>query len=269
MKIKFTKMTGAGNDFVMIDNTQQKLALSPEQVARLCNRHFGIGADGLLLAEPGINDTDFQMVYYNADGSLADMCGNGARCFARFVQPLKKGIADRVSFQTGAGRIEAQFHGSDVAINMTSPHSCNTHIKLPTQCGDWLVHFINTGVPHVVCFVNNVENIPVATLGAEMRHHAQFGPKGANINFVEKIDLHRIKVRTYERGVEGETLACGTGVVASAVMAHKLFGVTLPVRVAVRSGEMLTVHFEQNGDLFRDVTLQGPATIVFEGEITL
>jgi diaminopimelate epimerase len=269
MKIKFTKMSGAGNDFVMIDNTEQKLVLSSEQIARLCNRHFGIGADGVLFAEPGINDADFQMIYHNADGSLADMCGNGARCFARFVQPLKKGIADRVTFQTGAGRIEAQFHGSDVAINMTAPHSLNTHIKLLTSTGEWLVHFINTGVPHVVCFVNNVENIPVLSLGAEMRHHAEFGPKGANINFVEKISLHRIKIRTYERGVEGETLACGTGVVAAAVMAHKLLGIALPVSVAVRSGEILTAHFEQNGDNFREVILQGPATTVFTGEITL
>ncbi len=267
--VRFTKMSGAGNDFVVIDNRRARWQLSPAQIARICHRQEGVGADGLLLAQEGTAGADYTMVYHNADGSLADMCGNGARCFARFVQPLKKSTRERVTFQTGAGLIQAGFQGTDVVINMTPPHSLQRSLTVPTTTGDWIVHSINTGVPHLVCFVNDVTTIDVRSLGAELRYHPLYSPLGTNVNFVQTTGPDSIMVRTYERGVEGETLACGTGVVASAILACVIEGVGKPLKVAVRSGVEMTVDFEHNDDAFTHVTLQGPATITFTGRLAL
>ncbi len=262
-------MSGAGNDFVMIDNRKRKLRLSRVQIAKICDRHFGVGADGLLLAKDGPKGVDYTMEYYNADGSLADMCGNGARCFARFVQHFKKSTKRQVTFMTGAGLIEARFSGSEVSINMTAPHSLQTLIKVPTTTGNWTTHSLNTGVPHAVCFVTKVEAIDIKQLGSEIRHHSLFKPKGTNVNFAQVTGPNSITVRTYERGVEGETLACGTGVVACAILAHALEGVAKPVKVTVRSGAVMTVDFNQKGQVYSDPTLKGPASVIFTGEIKL
>ncbi|HSI83187.1 MAG: diaminopimelate epimerase [Candidatus Methylacidiphilales bacterium] len=271
MKLAFSKMSGAGNDFVVIDNRDAALNLSNDQIAKLCDRHFGIGADGLLAVEL-TPDADFRMRYYNADGGEAEMCGNGARCFARFVEPLRSHNGNLVTFTTPAGLIRGEYVGSDVAVNLTSPTglAIGQKLTLPTAGEpELLVHSLNTGVPHAVVFVEDVEKTPIVEWGRALRRHTAFAPRGTNANFAQILDGSTIRVRTYERGVEDETLACGTGVTAAAILAHVVHGVSLPVRVKVQGGDFLAVRFKSDADKFSDVTLQGPATVVFKGEIEI
>jgi diaminopimelate epimerase len=268
MMLRFTKMNGAGNDFVMIDNRAGDVRLKPEQIERICDRHRGIGADGILLLEPGSNGADFRMRYYNRDGGEAEMCGNGARCFARFANKID-GSREQVSFQTPAGVIRAELHGDSVILHMSEPTDLRLGLELQLDSGKESVHFINTGVPHVVIPVSQVDDVDVQTRGRKVRQHQRFSPKGANVNFIEKLDARKIAVRTYERGVEDETLACGTGVVASALIFAATEKADGPIGVTVRSGSELSVNFQRAGDEFRNVTLTGPAEFVFEGVIEL
>ena len=267
--LPFVKMSGAGNDFVVIDNRALNRTLTREQIARLCDRHFGIGADGLLAVET-VDDAsaDFWMRYYNADGGEAEMCGNGARCFARFVQPFRRAEAERVRFLTPAGLIVGEYIGQDVRINMTAPTEMKLNQRADFGWGEIDYHFINTGVPHVVIHVPDAEWAEVVTQGRAIRRSAIF-PRGTNVNFVQVIDSANLIIRTYERGVEDETLACGTGVVAAALLTHRVQGLSLPLRLKVRGGDILTVHARAEGEMFHDVTLSGPATEIFSGEIKL
>ncbi|MFA5189708.1 MAG: diaminopimelate epimerase [Verrucomicrobiia bacterium] len=269
MSLRFTKMNGAGNDFVMLDNRDLKLHLTTAQIAKLCDRHRGVGADGLLLVKPCANGkADFQMHYFNADGSEAEMCGNGARCFARFVQKLGW-QKPTVSFETLAGVIHAEYDGALVRLGMSAPRGLRLHDKVKTSHGELAVSSINTGVPHAVVFVENADQAMVEPLGRELRHHDHFKPRGTNVNFVQPLDAHSIRVRTYERGVEGETLACGTGVCASAIISHLVHFTHAPVKVRVQGGDTLEVGFKAQGNEIHDVTLKGPADFVFEGTIEL
>ena len=276
MKIAFTKMTGAGNDFVMLDNRSSSLSLTPDQIAFLCDRHFGVGGDGLLLLEPSANSAaDFKMRYYNADGSEADMCGNGARCFAQFARHIGATQAgqERIAFETGAGLVSARYVGSEVAVTLTAPHGLTRTKSVPTKsAGEITVGFVNTGVPHAVQFVPDVEQVDIRTLGSEVRYNTVFAPKGTNANFAQITGPDAIRVRTYERGVEDETLACGTGVSAAAILANVVHGVAKPVRVQVQGrASVLTVDFKMEstpqGEEISEVVLQGPALVVFTGEI--
>ncbi|MDB4793635.1 diaminopimelate epimerase [Methylacidiphilales bacterium] len=267
--LPFVKMSGAGNDFVVIDNRALNRALTREQITRLCDRHFGIGADGLLAVEPSDDvKADFRMRYYNADGGEAEMCGNGARCFARFVHPFRRADAERVRFLTPAGLIVGEYFGSDVRINMTAPTEMKLNQRADFGWGEIDYHFMNTGVPHVVVYVSDAERVEVVTQGRAIRRSAIF-PHGTNVNFVQSIDPANLVVRTYERGVEDETLACGTGVVAAALITHRVRGMALPLRMKVRGGDILAVDAQSEGDAFAEVTLTGPATEVFSGEIKL
>ncbi|HET9418822.1 MAG TPA: diaminopimelate epimerase [Chthoniobacterales bacterium] len=268
MQLRFTKMNGAGNDFVMIDNRAGDLQLQPEQIVRFCDRHRGVGADGILLLEPAQNGADFRMRYYNRDGAEAEMCGNGARCFARFAKKVAS-AHDNVSFETPAGIIGARVHDELVTLNMSEPTDLRLNVRLEIDGEETYVHYINSGVPHVVVPVARVDVVHVTTQGAAIRRHKVFAPKGANVNFVEKRGPKRIAIRTFERGVEDETLACGTGVVASALLFSMLENVSGPIDVLVRGGNELRVGFDRAGDRFRDVTLTGPAEFVFEGTIEL
>ena len=269
MRLQFTKMNGAGNDFVLIDNRSESIRLSPDQVVRLCQRQRGVGADGILLAVPcKSGKADWAWEFYNSDGSTAEMCGNGARCFARYLQRLT-GVAEQTTFETGAGVITAQFHGERVAINLTEPKDLRLEISVPLKSGPANLHFINTGVPHAVLFVKDADKAMVQDWGSEIRFHPQFAPRGTNVNFVEVQGANAIRVRTYERGVEGETLACGTGVTASALIASKVCGFTSPVAVKVQGGDLLEVAFKADGDRFHDVRLTGPADFVFEGTVEI
>jgi diaminopimelate epimerase len=266
--LTFTKMNGAGNDFVMLDNRDGKLALDKAQIAQLCDRHRGVGADGLLLVEPAQNGSNFRMRYYNADGGEAEMCGNGARCFGRYAQRIS-GLKGDITFETLAGVITAQFLGQSVRIQMSQPHSLRLNDVLDVAGEKLTVHSVNTGVPHAVVFVEDLEKVDVRKLGAGLRYHPHFAPKGTNANFVQKVGPQAISIRTYERGVEDETLACGTGMVACAIVFHELNGATSPVSVKVRGGDTLEIGFKQDGDVYRDVTLTGPADFVFDGQVAI
>jgi len=270
MTLDFVKMTGAGNDFILADNRADAISLSREQVARLCHRQFGIGADGLMLLVPARHgQADWAWQFWNSDGSDAEMCGNGARCFARYVQRLTHWKKPELSFETVAGAIRAEFHGERVTVNLTPPHSLRLNETLTTSTGQLSVSSLNTGVPHAVVFVPEADHAMVLPLGAELRWHAHFKPRGTNVNFVQIKGPNSIRVRTYERGVEGETLACGTGVSASAMIAAAVHGFTPPIRVQVQGGDELEVSFTQRDGQFHDVRLTGPATFVFEGWIIL
>jgi diaminopimelate epimerase len=269
MVLQFTKMNGAGNDFILIDNRSRQIELTRQEVARLCDRHRGIGADGLFLLVPsGSGKADWAWDFYNSDGGQAEMCGNGARCFARFIQRLT-GVPSEVSFETGAGIIRAVFHGERVTVNLTDPRDLCLAQKIPLSSGTEVVHSLNTGVPHAVLFVADADKAMVQALGAEIRNHSVFSPKGTNVNFVQLLGSNAIRVRTYERGVEGETLACGTGVTASALISARINGFQSPIGVRVQGGDTLEVSFEDDGESFRHVQLTGPADFVFDGQVQL
>ncbi len=267
MILEFTKMNGAGNDFIFADNRAGGIRLTPAQAARLCHRQRGIGADGLMLLVPcASKQADWAWEFWNSDGSRAEMCGNGARCFARYIQRLTD-VKDRVTFETVAGVITATFQGERVTVNLTPPHSLRLDEQVSLSIGTTAVHSLNTGVPHAVIFVPDADKAMVNQLGAEVRHHAHFRPKGTNVNFAQVLGPNHIRVRTYERGVEGETLACGTGVSAAAMIASRVQGFTSPVKVLVQGGDTLEVSFQTNGDAFSDVRLSGPADFSFEGRV--
>lgn len=270
MKLHFWKMNGAGNDFVMLDNRDVSIHLGKHQIARLCDRHRGIGADGMLLVEPAANGGDFRMRYYNADGGEAEMCGNGARCFGRFVNLLHQDALQTVRFETMAGMISAAFEGERVRINMSEPHGLKLNQRLVVDGRELTVHSVNTGVPHAVVMVDDLDEADVLGTGRGLRFHEAFAPKGTNANFVTVLGPDSIAIRTYERGVEGETLACGTGMVACGLIHHELAGAPSPVQVRVKGGDTLEVGFEEPAPhQYRNVTLFGPADFVFEGEVEI
>ena len=264
--LRFTKMNGAGNDFILVDNRAGDIHLDRGQIARLCDRHRGVGADGILLLEKASNQADFRMRYFNADGGEAEMCGNGARCFARFANNIA-GAQAKISFETPAGVIAAELVGELVTLQMTKPTDLRINIKLPVANENKTIHFINSGVPHVVIPVPRIDEVGVQREGSAIRHHDMFSPKGANVNFLEKRGPNKIAIRTYERGVEDETLACGTGIVASALIFAAIEKVNGPINVIARGGDELQVGFEKIENGFCNVTLTGPAEFVFQGTI--
>ena len=264
--LRFTKMNGAGNDFVMIDNRLGDLRLEADQISKICDRHRGIGADGVLVLERAANGADFRMRYYNADGGEAEMCGNGARCFARYASRVA-GPREALSFETPAGVIGATLQGELVRLEMSEPKDLKLGITIPLSGQQIAAHFVNSGVPHVVVPVDDLEKVDVRGLGSAIRHHELFAPKGANANFLKERGANKISIRTYERGVEDETLACGTGVVASALIFAAMQKTEGPIGVLVRGGNELQVAFDRSGDQFTKVTLTGPADFVFEGTI--
>jgi diaminopimelate epimerase len=263
----FVKMNGAGNDFVFIDNRARKIQLQPAQIVRLCDRHKGVGADGVILLVPCLSGrADWAWDFYNSDGSSAEMCGNGARCFARFVRRLT-GAKGNLPFETRAGVITARFQGDEVTVNLTPPKDLRLRQQVKLSIGPTEIHSLDTGVPHAALFVADADKAMVQPLGAEIRHHPHFAPRGTNVNFVQVLGPGKIRVRTFERGVEGETLACGTGVTASALIAAELRGFPSPIKVQVQSGDMLEISFDRNNGQFANVGLAGPAEFVFEGRI--
>ncbi len=265
--IAFSKMSGSGNDFVVIDHRNRMLdeALLCDFVSGICRRGMSVGADGVILIEDSPT-ADFRWRFFNADGSRAEMCGNGARCAARFA--LMHGIAGaEMSFETDAGRIHAWVEGRSVRVKMTDPHGLRLDVPVALVSGAARVGFINTGVPHVVVAVADLETVDVLGTGREIRRHKEFGPAGTNVNFIQPEARGGIAIRTYERGVEGETLACGTGAVAGALVAAGSLGLGSPVAVRTRSGEVLTVSFRQTAEGFRDVYQQGLARLICTGTL--
>ena len=268
--IHFQKWQGAGNDFVIIDNRSgQCPQLSTGQIRQLCDRHFGIGADGLMLI--GNSEShDFEMVYYNSDGLPAEMCGNGGRCIAAMASDSGI-ITDRASFVTTDGVHEAEvLRPGLIRLKMTDINIINTlQIPYPDPDSTVAAYFLNTGVPHLVIFVPETDRINVDLAGRRIRNLELFLPAGTNVNFVKR-EAGRLIVRTYERGVEAETLACGTGNVASAVAAEYAFGEGHTAYACKALGGDLKVSFSRVGDQdFREVWLEGPAVKVFEGWVSV
>lgn len=267
--LAFDKMNGSGNDFVIIDNRRQAIPVEeqPELARKICRRMFSVGADGLIFIENS-EKADFRWNFYNSDGSVAEMCGNGSRCAARFAYRHKI-AGKKVKFETLAGIIEAEIAEEEelVRVKMPRPHDFRLDLSL-TLDEERPVAYVDTGVPHAVIFVGE-EEVPVKTWGRKVRFHELFAPRGANANFVTLLPDGRLKVRTYERGVEAETMACGTGVVASALIAAIQKGKESPVEVVTSGGGVLTIFFElSDGPVAENVYMQGPARLVCTGEIT-
>jgi diaminopimelate epimerase len=270
-KLRFYKMTGAGNDFIVIDN--RKGIVNPDNcrdlVRMACRHKLSAGADGMILIESD-PEVDFKWRFFNADGSEAEMCGNGARCAARFARLTGIVSKSAMAFRTIAGIIKAELLDGRVKVQMTAPHGLKLDIHIVTDTRSFDLDFINTGVPHTVCFVASPDELELADIerwGHAVRFHPQFRPAGTNVNFVYVQSPSQIAVRTYERGVEGETLACGTGAIASALISAARSRVASPVEVKTRSGESLTIHFKHHQNDFSEVFLEGEAKVAYEADL--
>ncbi|SRR5579884_3144510 len=265
--IPFWKISGSGNDFIMIDHRTPLIA--PEEmkhfISKVCRRGLSVGADGVILIEPS-SKADYKWHYYNADGGEVEMCGNGSRCVARFAY-LNKIAPAKHTIETLAGLVQAEVIGDRVRVQLPDPHDLRLDLKIDIDGKTYSGHFVNTGVPHVVYFVDDVDKTDVVNLGRATRHHSLFAPRGTNANFISVTDRQNLKIRTYERGVEDETLACGTGAIAAAIITTALGKTAPPVSLLTRGGILLGVHFTQEGRTFKNITLEGDARIVYKGEI--
>lgn len=280
--ISFIKMSGAGNDFIMIKSDDLKdFIMNKSAIEKLCDRHNGIGADGLIIMSIS-NSYDFEMNYFNADGSGGSLCGNGARCamlFAKKNNWIKSSITRFISDN-------AEYSGEIISdelikFNLASPTGLKLNFKV--KAGNQLItaHYINTGSPHIIIFIDdiltgknpfehftNINDISVISLGREIRFLPEFSPGGVNVNFVQ-LEGNTVKIRTYERGVEDETLACGTGSVASAIVANLLKNISLPVTLITRGNDKLLVTFDRQNQNFINVSLTGPVREIFTGSIQI
>jgi diaminopimelate epimerase len=267
--MEFTKMSGTGNDFIVIDLFHQPVDIDYAQFARkYCARKVSVGADGILVLGPGDGTADFTYRIFNADGTEAEMCGNGARCAAAFA--VERSIAGaHMRFRTLAGIVEARVNPDDVSIRVTDPQGLQQGIAITVDGRGEVVHHVNTGVPHAVWFTGELEGFPVDAVGRAVRTHPFFAPAGTNVDFVQVTGPGSILVRTYERGVEAETLACGTGAVASAIVSHAAGRVDAsPVRVSMPGGNLNIDFTCMNGD-YTDVWLTGEVSFVYTGTLVL
>jgi diaminopimelate epimerase len=281
-EFSFYKMSGAGNDFVVFDLKENKnLTLDEERVRKICDRRNGIGSDGIILIDD-LPDADFLMAYYNADGSKGSLCGNGARCAIKFADFSGRLDGSSTEFICEHIRYSGNKLDDDkIKFFLQDPTEKIENILLNAENYRIKTWYINTGSPHVVINVDDIEsdrlsqngqksleNLPVLDLGRLIRYHDIFAPEGTNVNFI-KVTGDRVLIRTYERGVENETLACGTGSVASAIFVNENYSFQPPVKVITRSGEELIVDFNTNGRSIENVSLTGPAKIVYNGKISI
>jgi len=265
--IEFWKMSGSGNDFILIDNRsgQIKDEEMTHLVKRACRRRESVGADGMIFVTKS-DHCDFRMRYFNADGGEVEMCGNGGRCVSRFA--YLKGIAGpKMTLETLAGPVSAEVNGRMVKLLMPRPTGISRDIDLERHTGWESVDFINTGVPHVVVCVEDLSNYPVFEQGRDIRFHPLFAPEGTNANFMRVSGPDLLEIRTYERGVEDETLACGTGAIACALVASLRAGLSSPARVKTMGGETLIIHFQRKDDSFDQVWLEGSTSIIYQAQL--
>jgi diaminopimelate epimerase len=266
MTIDFWKMHGAANDFILVDDRKLTFpAADRGWLARVAARRTGVGCEGVILIQPSTT-AHFAMRFFNPDGSEVDMCGNGARCVARLARDIGAAPA-RMRFTTGAGVIEAEVLGEQVRLNMTNPTDWRMNRTLALPGGARAYGFVNSGVPHVVMEVDDLDKVDVAKVGAAIRYHADFAPKGTNANFIHVTGPQSLRIRTYERGVEAETLACGTGMVAAGLVAGRMGRVKTPVRIACASGDIIEVNYTPTTDGAANVTMLGPSAYVFTGKL--
>lgn len=259
MQVTFYKYQGTGNDFIIIDNRQLDFPKNDTKlIARLCDRRFGIGADGLILLEPH-DSYDFTMVYYNADGSTSTMCGNGGRCLVAFAKKLGL-VTSEAHFEASDGYHYAKISDENIALQMIDVSEVTLHEKY---------QYVYTGSPHHVELVTNLNDYDVKMCGAKIRYSNLYGVSGSNVNFVEQENENTFRVRTYERGVEDETLSCGTGVTAVAIAMYEIRKTSSMNIDLIVPGGKLQVSFTKAGQYFKNVFLIGPAEFVFEGKIEL
>ena len=280
-KYLFTKLSGAGNDFVLFDSRiNSGLKLNPLKIRKICDRKYGVGGDGILLISdnPGVA---FDVQYYNADGSGGSLCGNGARCAIYYCKISGRFGNELVNFTlNGTGYSGSVLEDRLVRFNLNPPGSLKYNIKFNTRNFKLNSSFIDTGSPHVVININDVldnnskpafrsiDDIPLFEIGREIRYSPEFAPGGTNVNIIE-IRNDVVYIRTYERGVENETLACGSGSVAAALLSNSAFGLESPVRLSTKGGSELLVHFKRGGGNFEEVSLTGPAEVIFSGELSI
>ena len=264
-KIPFMKFSGAGNDFIVIDNRHRVIQpkAAPSFVAHVCRHHLSVGADGLIFIEKS-RKADFRWRFFNDDGGEASFCGNGARCAARFAY-LKKIAPKTMRFEGTAGIVEAEVHGYRVTVRVPDPSAPQLNLHVPIEGIVHEGHIINTGVPHCVYFVPDTVQADVLGVGRATRFHKMFTPDGSNVNFAQVVDRHTIHLRTYERGVEAETLACGSGSIAAALIAALVHKIESPVTVVPKSSLPLIITFRRDGERFMEVTLTGEARAIYDG----
>jgi len=266
MNIPFWKMHGACNDFILVDDRALTFPASDTAwLGRVAARRSGVGAEGIILIQPS-DQANFRMRFFNPDGSEVEMCGNGARCVARLAHDIGAAPAN-MTIATVAGILKAAILGDQVRLHMTPPKDWRINRTLTLARKKIAYSFVNSGVPHAVVEVKDLAACDVQALGAGIRHHKDFAPKGTNADFIAATGPRTLRLRTYERGVEAETLACGTGIVASALVAARLGRVTPPVQVTAASGDVLTVDFRLTKNGAEEVTLLGPAVHVFKGTL--
>ncbi len=268
MIIPFWKMHGAGNDFILFDHRDEVFPLLDDRawLSAICARKLGIGSDGIILICPS-DTADFRMRFINPDGNEVDMCGNGARCVARLAVDIGAAPA-AMTFETAAGRISAEVLDDQVRLHMTAPTDWRLGNSLICDGREIAYNYVNTGVPHCVVECNTVADVDLPKLGPYLRYHCDFAPQGTNVDFIAATGPTQIDIRTYERGVENETLACGTGIVAGALIACLTHKITPPVQVTCASGDVLKVNFTIKDDgMPNDITLLGPTAYVFHGEV--
>lgn len=276
-------MSGAGNDFVIIDKLLNPgIVLSNSVINRLCDRRNGIGADGVILFEDA-EKYDFSMVYYNSDGSTGSLCANGARCAMKFAKKTGRNQRKTTSFLSNGIEYSGELLSDGLLkFNLNNPGEVKQNINLKVLGKDVQVSFADTGSPHVIIDLNEIDsdfydemdidlglaNFAVDKIGKEIRNDKNFSPGGTNVNFIE-VKEDEIHIRTYERGVESETLACGTGAVAGAIIGSIKYGIVPPISMVTKGGEILKVNFELNGPEIKNVSLIGPASEIFSGEILI
>jgi diaminopimelate epimerase len=272
MLIEFSKLTGAGNDFVIVDNRHDFIPDPATLAKRLCDRRFGIGADGLILLQKS-EIADYKMMYYNSDGSYGGMCGNGGRCIARFA--VCKGIVpESHMFEALDFVYNVVIEGDSVSLQMKNPSQIEP-VTLSFENNKLVLFKVNTGSPHIIIpvslnkelFEDSINAVDVLQVGKKLRYHVCFSPVGTNVNFIVRDEKDHIWLRTYERGVEDETLACGTGSVAAAIVASSIWNIESPVRIMTHSKRIMSVIFTKTNGQYENVVLNGPAQLVFEGFI--
>lgn len=257
MNLEFVKMHGAGNDFIMIDNRNGRLPLEDRRwIVEIANRPDGIGCEGVIVVTNS-EVADFRMMFFNPDGSEAELCGNGARCVAVFAREIGVAKHNQMRFETLAGEIAAEIVGKDIV-----------KIRMPLPC-DLRKNFVNSGVPHCIVVVDKLDAVDVVGEGRKIRYSEEFAPNGTNVDFVHFVDQHSLDIRTYERGVEAETGACGTGSVAAAVVGVSQYGLSFPVAVTTIGGYKLIVDGDFTDGRFKSIYLLGPVKRVFRGEINV
>jgi len=259
--IRFYKMEASGNDFIVVDNRTRTIRDIKAFSRLICKPHTGVGADGALFIEPS-KKADFALRIINLDGSEAEACGNGYRCVSRFANEVL-GFGKTMTFETEAGNILAEIKNHLIKIQMTSPSALEQGVHIQVAGRNFEMSTINTGVPHAVIMTNQLDKTPVYEWGRAIRQHSHFKPKGTNVNFVQVTGKNQLAVRTYERGVEGETLACGTGATAVAVIAVLQKKVGAPVKVKTKSGEVVQIYLAFTGDKLDRVFFRGECAICF------